>query len=715
MGVAVAIPRLRVSRGCTEPVVIPAQAGIQPLDPRLRDACAGMTTPDSDGARQMRTLMFSAAPLRILASALVVACGCAPASRGVAPTPAPAPTPVGPRLPQPPTVLGDLRIEVVYPPEGSTITPVDSNFIFGNVGRGDASLTINGAPVEVAQNGAWLAFLPLPEDGVYQLGATAQGQTVSATRTIQLSGAARLPPSTGLWIDEESVSAGDVSTAVRGEPIEVSFRGSPAGIARLILPDGTVVPLVEREAVNRSSGFLLDVAETEAGVSEYVGSFPLASHLVAADPQVDGPTLIPAEGLYQQRTQQAQEEPILELTRGVEVVRVPLNTTIGMLDPMHPRVGVVATSRADGMLAGQRAVGPDQAWDFFWPNGTRLTIDGEAAGFYRVRLGPNTTSWVSADGVQLLPVGTPPVRVVVGPAIELVPYAEWVDVRFSMSERVPFRIDPAKDRLSIEFYGATGSPAYVGYGPENDFVDLVDWEQLTDDVFRFNLNLDEPLWGFRYRWEDRYLVLQVRRPPRIDPSSPLSGLRIAVDAGHKGSEDDTGAVGPTWLREVDATLSVVQQLIPMLEAAGAEVVPIRTDETIVPLIERPIRAMESNAHLFVSVHFNAFPNGVNPFENHGTTDFYYWPQSLGFARNMQRELVAEFGLPNRGIRFQNLALPRTPWMPSVLTETMFMMFPQQEASLRDPTVIRRIAAAHLRAMESFVRQQAGGEASLPTP
>jgi N-acetylmuramoyl-L-alanine amidase len=45
-------------------------------------------------------------------------------------------------------------------------------------------------------------------------------------------------------------------------------------------------------------------------------------------------------------------------------------------------------------------------------------------------------------------------------------------------------------------------------------------------------------------------------------------------------------------------------------------------------------------------------------------------------------------------------------MPTVLTETAFMMIPEVEAALRDPAVQERIAAAHFRAIESFLRQQA---------
>jgi N-acetylmuramoyl-L-alanine amidase len=42
----------------------------------------------------------------------------------------------------------------------------------------------------------------------------------------------------------------------------------------------------------------------------------------------------------------------------------------------------------------------------------------------------------------------------------------------------------------------------------------------------------------------------------------------------------------------------------------------------------------------------------------------------------------------------------------VLTETMFLMIPEQEAALRDPRVHQRIAEAHLRGLVAFLRGRA---------
>ena len=87
-------------------------------------------------------------------------------------------------LPAIPAVDGPLRIDVVYPPDSAAITARDSTFIFGSTGSGRAALSINGAPVRVAPNGAFLAFLPVPADGVYRIRATRDVETASLDHTV---------------------------------------------------------------------------------------------------------------------------------------------------------------------------------------------------------------------------------------------------------------------------------------------------------------------------------------------------------------------------------------------------------------------------------------------------------------------------------------------------------------------------------------------------
>ncbi len=608
-------------------------------------------------------------------------------------------------LPPVPEVFGTLAIDVVYPAEGASLADVDSTFIFGTVGRGDASLTINGIPVDVAPNGAWLAYLPVPPDGTYQLSASAGGQTVSATRTVRLP-EPPLPSSAELHIIPNSVSPSGAVAGVRGETLQVRFRGTAGAEATLILPDGTTIPMTERQAIDRASGFMLERVQVEPGISEYVGTMILERTIASPDPSIPAPPLVSEADYVRAVAEQGGAGIVVELRRGNEVVGEILPVAIGVLEVGSARYAVGATLRADSTVIGRRGTGADQAWDFFWPNGTVLPLDGARDGYYRVRLAPDITAWVLEDDVQLLPEGWVRPDAFVGPSIQLTPRTDATELNFALSERVPYRVVPHEQELVVEFYGATGRPAYVGYGQQDDFVRLVSWDQPSDQVFRFRVQLSRPLWGYRARWSGTRLILDVRKPPVVDPSRPLQGIRVAVDAGHRNGEGDTGAIGPTRLQEADATLAIVQRLIPKLRERGAEIVPIRTDETFLPLIERPLRAEAGDAHVFISIHFNAFPDGVDPFANHGTTSFYHWPHSLPLARHLQRELLAALGLPDRGVRFQNLGIPRTTWMPSVLTETLFMMLPEQEAALRDAEVQERIADAHRRAIEAFVLERA---------
>jgi N-acetylmuramoyl-L-alanine amidase len=65
-------------------------------------------------------------------------------------------------LPPVPAVDGPLAIKVVYPTAEQVVTSRDSNFIFGSVGSGLATVTLNGVPARVYPNGAWIAWLANP-------------------------------------------------------------------------------------------------------------------------------------------------------------------------------------------------------------------------------------------------------------------------------------------------------------------------------------------------------------------------------------------------------------------------------------------------------------------------------------------------------------------------------------------------------------------------
>jgi len=57
---------------------------------------------------------------------------------------------------------GALAIDVRYPVDGTRVPAVDSIALWGTVGTGRATLTVNGASIQVEPNGTFAAFLPVP-------------------------------------------------------------------------------------------------------------------------------------------------------------------------------------------------------------------------------------------------------------------------------------------------------------------------------------------------------------------------------------------------------------------------------------------------------------------------------------------------------------------------------------------------------------------------
>lgn len=644
-------------------------------------------------------------PAVLLALMMMAACtgGGRPGTPApVAPPPAPQPPapmtqpgvdpPIRNDLPPVPARTGALRIDVAYPAENGAITSADSNFIFGSVGTGGAALTINGALVEVAANGAFLGFVPVPADGIYRLRAAAGGQTAELVRRVRVPAAVTVAAS---GVNAGSITPRGTIVGYPGERVTVRFRGAPGARAQIRMPDGSAYPLAESRVMERAEGFMQDQAVAAREVSEYAGTFPITAPL-AVPGDTTGPTLIGAQA--------AAGQAVIELARGTETTRTPLPLNVGVLREGDVRLAVASATRPGSMAIGTAIPGSGTPYHWFFPNGTRLTVTGEREGAYRVRLTSDLSVWIPAGEVRLMPEGAPPAAGTVG-TVRIDPDPAHVDVRLVTSDRLPFEVRAGERSMEIRVYGAESRANWLHYGTEDPLVRRVEWQQERDDLFVVRMELAEPVWGWRAFWDERgSLVVRVRRPPRIDGARAMQGLRIAIDAGHPPG----GAIGPTGLTEAEANLAISKQLVRMLREAGAEVLETRPDEQPVDLGVRPQRAAEWDAHLLVSVHNNAFPDGVNPWENNGTSVFYNQPQSLGLARHMQRELLREMGLRDLGIARADLALVRPTWMPSVLTETMFLMVPQQEAALRDPAVHERIARAHFRAIEAFLRDRAEG-------
>lgn len=198
-----------------------------------------------------------------------------------------------------------------------------------------------------------------------------------------------------------------------------------------------------------------------------------------------------------------------------------------------------------------------------------------------------------------------------------------------------------------------------------------------------------------------------------------AGLRnkvIVLDPGHGGS--DPGAIGPGGTREKAVTLAVAMQVKSLLEASGAKVIMTRRTDVDVAGInasdrdELGARAAVGNqnkADVFVSIHANSF---TNPLVNGVGT--YYFPKSeydAVLAERIQRELAANSGLEDKGIRTANFFVVKRTWMPAVLLELGFLSNPQEEKLLITPAMQQRMAKGIVRGLDGFFQaaaQRSGG-------
>ncbi len=606
-------------------------------------------------------------------------------------------------LPPIPAADGPLTVSVVYPLEGQLLTARDSTFVFGSVGTGAASLTIDGSPVAVAPNGAFLAWLPLPDDSaaVFHIVALAGAASAALDWPVRLP-RTFVPPDRPVWVDAASLRPRGEIWATAGEPIRVSARATPGAVVAVRLPDGRTFPLAADTLAAAPYGPFERRPERLAPVTavRYVGTVP-------AVPLGAGLPALTSSG-----APEAADDPAagtgaapatLVVVLGPDTVTAPLPLRVAVVDPAaEPEVVLdddpARTDTTRGVVVGSPTPGGTYHW--FFLDGTPARLDGRIGNQVRVRLSAQSAAWVDvADVAAVLPAGTPPPATTIR-LVRLTPRDSSVEARFSLRSRVPFLVEEDDRSVTVRFYGAASDLDFVQYGGTDPLVRRVTWAQPASDECTVTFELSAPVFGWRPRWDRRDLVLEIRRPPVVDRARPLAGLTVAVDPGHP----PLGATGPTGLKEADATLAVGQELRELLEREGARVVMTRTADSAVGLYQRTGIADRAGADVLVSIHLNALPDGVNPFTNNGTSTYYFFPHSSRLAFLAQQALVGELGLPNLGAARGNFALVRTSWMPSILTEGAFLMIPEQENALRTPEYRQAYARGIALGLEAYFRE-----------
>ncbi|MBU5300331.1 N-acetylmuramoyl-L-alanine amidase, partial [Clostridium sporogenes] len=175
-----------------------------------------------------------------------------------------------------------------------------------------------------------------------------------------------------------------------------------------------------------------------------------------------------------------------------------------------------------------------------------------------------------------------------------------------------------------------------------------------------------------------------------------SGFKtVIVDAGHGGY--DSGAVGPTGVKEKDITLKVALKLGNILENNGVKVIYTRTSDNVSwpsnesqDLAARVAIANSNNTDLYVSIHANSFNGSAN-----GTETYYYSGSAKGkeAAEAVQKELVNAIGLYDRGTKTAGYYVLKNTISPSILVELGFIDNRNEEILLNSDWFQQKCAEA----------------------
>ncbi len=542
------------------------------------------------------------------------------------------------------------KITIVYPPEGAKIPSVAATFVFGNITPPDGKLLINDELVKTHTNGGFITFLPV-RDGDFQFYAEMLAGTMTATavRNIKVGEPDRLPKDKE-GLDELSITPSSDMKLRAGDWLNVSARATPG-----LTGTFTVKHLAEK----------IPLIEMTPG--RYAGSYQI------------------------QPGQECQNEQIKLRFDGKDtndgVAKGLVTVDNGPFD----------VAVATGEFIPLRSA-PSGDYIMFAQEGTPLVISGQQEGKSRVYLSDTHEVWVDNAKLAMLPKGTRIPQDTLW-AIKTVADSTSTHVRIYTTIPPLFSVEEEGDGLNVDFYYSKTHVDTIVYDPADAFIKGITFRQTGGQTARVKIKLDPKtaLWGYDAVYANGYLNIELRRPPVMAKRKalPLAGLKIVLDPGHstKTTPPFDGAVGPMGHFEPDATIALAKDLRPVLEKLGAVVVQTREGDEEVKLASRSKTAWENRGDIFVSLHYNAIPDGENPFAKpKGFSVYYTQPHSMTLAKALHDAYKKDIHLADESFRYKDLSVTRMTQMPAALIESAHLIMPEQEEMAFDPQFRKKLAA-----------------------
>ena len=156
---------------------------------------------------------------------------------------------------------------------------------------------------------------------------------------------------------------------------------------------------------------------------------------------------------------------------------------------------------------------------------------------YKIQLSNNHFAYLSKQNFKL-----PDTLIKVHPWYLTSSWRVWGDDKYdyvsvTLSEKLPYRsmqqINPS--RIVVDVFGATSNTNWITQLKTVKDISNVWHEQIEDDVFRIYIELKHQHWGYSISYRNNTLQVRIKQQPS---SLKLKNIKIAIDAGHGGSNTD---------------------------------------------------------------------------------------------------------------------------------------------------------------------------------
>ena len=612
--------------------------------------------------------------------------------------------------------LESKYIEIIYPKDSQLVRAVDSTFILGNLTKLPpvTHILINEIPVSVF-NGGFLAYLPV-ESGLFkfQIKIPQQNfltgnkyfspQDIQKTLTVQIPEPLAPIPFDSLVIAKELDRPAGYLNLKSGDRLQVSFQGTPNCIATF-----SISGIAEN----------IQMAETSPRIQPYWGESVFGVGAV--------PDSLLIKGIYTGyydiplgfQADSIQLQYMLKYNP-IDSARTHLldstTTSVLAMHELEEHKNDTATMQSSYKLSINNPEYPFTVkfidsvqtirhgarkgyFSIFQPEGVEAFVTSSEGDWYIAELTNNHKAFIHRNSVEKLPQGILPPHSFLS-VVRCKGSDENVKIQFPLSGKHPFKIIQEDARtIKVQLFGVTTDTDWIRYDFSDKLIDIATWSQPSEKLYELKIKLTKDLWGYDTYYEGNTFYLQLNKAP--ENVKKLKGKIIVIDPGHSS---DKGSVGPTGYTEAEANLGLSLVLKNLLEKKGATVIMTRDDNSHVDLYDRPSIAKAAKADLFISMHNNALPDGVNPFLHNGSSTYYYHPHSINLAKKIQAELTKATKLSDYGLYHGNLAVNRPTQYPAVLIESAFMIIPEQEALLKTDKFRNQVAKGIVKGIENFLKE-----------